>query len=124
MLVGEMGDLETISLALTAAETGHLVFATLHTRGAPTTITRIIDVFPSAAGTGPLDACRLVQAVITQALFRRSDGKGQGARHLKSMTGTPAVRNLIRENKIAQLASTMQTSKFAGMQTMEVSVKP
>lgn len=122
ILVGEMRDLETISLALTAAETGHLVFGTLHTSGAPKTVDRVIDVFP-AAQQAQVRAMfsESIQAVITQALFRRKDGKGRVA-GFEIMIGTPAIRNLIRENKIAQIPSIMQTSRGIGMQTMEASV--
>ena len=123
MLVGEMRDLETISLALTAAETGHLVFGTLHTSGAPKTIDRIVDVFPGAQQNQVRSMLsESLQAVVTQALFRRRDGRGRVA-GFEIMTGTPAVRNLIRENKIAQIPSVMQTSRGAGMQTMESSVR-
>jgi twitching motility protein PilT len=123
MLVGELRDLETISLALTAAETGHLVFGTLHTSGAPKTIDRIVDVFPGAQQNQVRSMLsESLQAVVTQALFRRRDGKGRVA-GFEIMTGTPAVRNLIRENKIAQIPSMMQTSRGAGMQTMESSVR-
>lgn len=123
ILVGEMRDLETISLALTAAETGHLVFGTLHTSGAPKTVDRVIDVFPAAqqAQVRAMFA-ESIQAVITQALFRRKDGKGRIA-SFEIMIGTPAIRNLIREGKIAQIPSIMQTSKGIGMQTMEASVQ-
>jgi len=122
ILVGEMRDLETISLALTAAETGHLVFGTLHTSGAPKTVDRVIDVFP-AAQQAQVRAMfsESIQAVITQALFRRKDGKGRVA-GFEIMIGTPAVRNLIREGKISQIPSIMQTSRGIGMQTMEASV--
>jgi len=122
ILVGEMRDLETISLALTAAETGHLVFGTLHTSGAPKTVDRVIDVFP-AAQQAQVRAMfsESIQAVVTQALFRRRDGKGRIA-GFEIMIGTPAVRNLIREGKIAQIPSVMQTSRAVGMQTMEASV--
>ena len=123
MLVGEMRDLETISLALTAAETGHLVFGTLHTSGAPKTIDRIVDVFPAAQQNQVRSMLsESLQAVVTQALFRRRDGRGRVA-GFEIMTGTPAVRNLIRENKIAQITSVLQTSRGAGMQTMETSVR-
>ena len=123
MLVGEMRDLDTISLALTAAETGHLVFGTLHTSGAPKTIDRIVDVFPGAQQNQVRSMLsESLQAVITQALFKRRDGRGRVAA-FEIMIGTPAVRNLIRENKIAQIPSMMQTSKGVGMQTMEASVK-
>ena len=123
ILVGEMRDLDTISLALTAAETGHLVFATLHTSGAPKTIDRVIDVFPA----GQQNQVRAmlsesVQAIITQALFKRRDGRGRAAA-FEIMLATPAIRNLIRENKIAQMPSIMQTSKALGMITMEAAVK-
>ncbi len=122
ILVGEMRDLETISLALTAAETGHLVFGTLHTSGAPKTVDRVIDVFPSAQQAQVRAMfSESIQAVITQALFRRKDGKGRVA-GFEIMIGTPAVRNLIREGKISQIPSIMQTSKGVGMQTMEASV--
>ncbi len=123
ILVGEMRDLETISLALTAAETGHLVFATLHTSGAPKTIDRVIDVFPA----GQQNQVRAmlsesIQAIVTQALFKRRDNKGRVAA-FEIMLATPAIRNLIRENKIAQMPSIMQTSKAIGMITMEAAVK-
>jgi twitching motility protein PilT len=119
ILVGEMRDLETIQLALTAAETGHLVFATLHTSSAPDTVDRVIDVFPA----GQQNQVRSMlsgslQAVISQALFKRRDGRGRVAA-FEVMIATPAVRNLIRENKIAQIPSMIQTSKGLGMQTME-----
>ncbi|MDD3847289.1 MAG: type IV pilus twitching motility protein PilT [Syntrophorhabdaceae bacterium] len=119
ILVGEMRDLETIQLALTAAETGHLVFATLHTSSAPDTVDRVIDVFPA----GQQNQVRSMlsgslQAVISQALFKRRDGKGRVAA-FEVMIATPAIRNLIRENKIAQIPSMIQTSKGLGMQTME-----
>lgn len=123
ILVGEMRDLETISLALTAAETGHLVFGTLHTSGAPKTVDRVIDVFPPAqqAQVRAMFA-ESIQAVISQALFKRKDGKGRIAA-FEIMLGTPAIRNLIREGKIAQIPSIMQTSKALGMQTMEMAVQ-
>lgn len=123
ILVGEMRDLETISLALTAAETGHLVLATLHTSGAPKTVDRIIDVFPPAqqAQVRAMFA-ESIQAVISQALFKRKDGKGRVAA-FEIMLGTPAIRNLIREAKIAQIPSIMQTSRAIGMQTMETAVQ-
>ncbi|MBP1748114.1 MAG: pilT [Deltaproteobacteria bacterium] len=119
ILVGEMRDLETIQLALTAAETGHLVFATLHTSSAPDTVDRIIDVFPA----GQQNQVRSMlsgslQAVISQALFKRRDTRGRVA-GFEIMIATPAIRNLIRENKIAQIPSMIQTSKGIGMQTME-----
>lgn len=118
ILVGEMRDLETIALALTAAETGHLVFATLHTSSAPDTIDRVIDVFPEGQQNqvrSMLSAS--LQAVISQGLFKRRDGKGRVAA-FEVMIATNAIRNLIRENKIQQILSSMQTSKGLGMQTM------
>ena len=119
VLIGEMRDLETISAAITIAETGHLVFATLHTSSAPDTVDRVIDVFPA----GQQNQVRSMlsgslQAVISQALFKRRDGRGRVA-GFEVMIATPAVRNLIRENKIAQIPSMIQTSKGIGMQTME-----
>jgi len=123
ILVGEMRDLETISLALTAAETGHMVFGTLHTSSAPKTIDRIIDVFPAAEK----DMVRAMlseslKAVISQTLLKRADGGGRVAAH-EIMIGTPAVRNLIRENKVAQLVSVMQTSAREGMQTLDMDLQ-
>jgi len=119
ILVGEMRDLETIRLALTAAETGHLVFATLHTSSAAKTIDRIIDVFPAAEK----DMVRSMlseslRAVISQALLKRKDGSGRVAAH-EIMIGTPAIRNLIRENKVAQMYSSIQTGQALGMQTLD-----
>jgi len=123
ILVGEMRDLETISLALTAAETGHLVFATLHTSGAPNTIDRIVDVFPAEQQNQVRSMlAESLQAIISQMLFKRKDGKGRVAA-FEIMVSSPAVRNLIRENKIFQIPSIMQTSKGIGMQTMEASVQ-
>ncbi|MDD3651297.1 type IV pilus twitching motility protein PilT [Immundisolibacter sp.] len=118
ILVGEMRDLETIRLALTAAETGHLVFATLHTSSAPKTIDRIIDVFPA----GEKDMVRSMlseslRAVIAQTLLKRIGG-GRIAAH-EVMIGTPAIRNLIRENKVAQIYSAIQTGQAHGMQTLD-----
>lgn len=119
ILVGEMRDLETISLALTAAETGHLVFGTLHTSSAPKTVDRIIDVFP-AEQQEQVRAMfsESLQAVVTQMLLKRKDGKGRVAA-LEIMIGTPAVKNLVRENKIAQIPSSLQTGRQFGMQTMD-----
>ncbi len=118
ILVGEMRDLETIRLALTAAETGHLVFGTLHTTSAAKTIDRIVDVFPAAEK----DMVRAMlseslQAVISQTLLKKNGG-GRIAAH-EIMVGTPAIRNLIRENKIAQMYSSIQTGQAAGMQTLD-----
>ncbi|MGL4234069.1 MAG: type IV pilus twitching motility protein PilT [Casimicrobium sp.] len=119
ILVGEMRDLETIRLALTAAETGHLVFGTLHTSSAAKTIDRIVDVFPAEEKdmTRSMLSESLV-AVISQTLLKRKDGSGRIAAH-EIMLGTPAIRNLIRENKIAQMYSVIQTSLGAGMQTLD-----
>ncbi|OOC09994.1 MULTISPECIES: type IV pilus twitching motility protein PilT [Thioalkalivibrio] len=122
ILVGELRDLETIRLALTAAETGHLVFGTLHTSSAPKTIDRIIDVFPAAEK----DMVRAMlsesmRAVISQTLMKKIGG-GRVAGH-EIMLGTPAIRNLIRENKIAQMYSTIQTSAGTGMQTLDQCLK-
>lgn len=119
ILVGEMRDLETISLALTAAETGHLVLATLHTSSAPKTIDRIIDVFPAEQQQQIRTMLsESLQAVIAQQLIKRKEGVGRIAA-LEIMIGTPAVRNLIRENKIAQIPSALQTGRQHGMQTMD-----
>ena len=118
ILVGEMRDLETIRLALSAAETGHLVFGTLHTTSAPKTIDRIIDVFPAAEK----DMIRAMlseslQAVIAQTLLKKIGG-GRVAAH-EILIGTRAVRSMIRENKIPQMKSTMQTGSSDGMQTLD-----
>jgi twitching motility protein PilT len=118
ILVGEMRDLETIRLALTAAETGHLVFGTLHTSSAAKTIDRIIDVFPAAEK----DMVRTMlseslRAVISQTLLKKIGG-GRVAAH-EIMIGTPAIRNLIRENKVAQMYSAIQTGQNLGMQTLD-----
>ena len=119
ILIGEMRDLETIRLALTAAETGHLVFGTLHTSSAAKTIDRIVDVFPAAEKdmTRSMLSESLV-AVISQSLLKRKDGTGRVAAH-EIMIGTSAIRNLIRENKIAQMYSVIQTSLGSGMQTLD-----
>ena len=117
--VGEMRDLETIRLALTAAETGHLVFSTLHTSSAAKTIDRIIDVFP--AEEKEMVRAMLSEslvAVISQTLCKRKDGSGRVAAH-EIMLGTPAIRNLIREGKVAQMYSTIQTGHSFGMQTLD-----
>jgi twitching motility protein PilT len=118
ILVGEMRDLETIRLALSAAETGHLVFGTLHTSSAAKTIDRIVDVFPAAEK----EMVRAMlseglRAVISQTLLKKKGG-GRCAAH-EIMIGTPAIRNLIRENKIAQMYSSIQTGQKEGMQTLE-----
>jgi twitching motility protein PilT len=111
ILVGEMRDLETIRLALTAAETGHLVFGTLHTSSAAKTIDRIVDVFPAAEK----DMVRAMmseslRAVISQTLLQDQGRRGRVAAH-EIMIGTPAIRNLIRENKVAQMYSAIQTGQ-------------
>ena len=118
ILVGEMRDLETIRLAMTAAETGHLVFGTLHTTSAAKTIDRVIDVFPASEK----DMVRTMlseslQAVISQTLLKK-EGGGRVAAH-EIMLGTPAIRNLIREAKVAQMYSAIQTGMSYGMQTLE-----
>ena len=122
ILVGELRDLETIRLALTAAETGHLVFGTLHTSSAAKTIDRIIDVFPAAEK----DMVRAMlseslRAVISQTLLKKNGG-GRIASH-EIMIGTPAIRNLIREGKIAQMYSAIQTGQNIGMQTLDQNLK-
>jgi twitching motility protein PilT len=119
ILVGEMRDLETIRLAITAAETGHLVFGTLHTSSAAKTIDRIVDVFPAAEKemVHTMVSESLV-AVISQALCRRADGSGRVAAY-EIMVGSPAIRNLIRENKVAQMYSAIQTGQAFGMQTLD-----
>jgi twitching motility protein PilT len=118
ILVGEMRDLETIRLALSAAETGHLVFGTLHTSSAAKTIDRVVDVFPAAEK----DMIRAMlseslKSVISQTLLKKAGG-GRVAAH-EIMMGTPAIRNLIRENKIAQMYSAIQTGQQFGMQTLD-----
>jgi twitching motility protein PilT len=119
VLVGELRDLETISLALTAAETGHLVFGTLHTSSAAKTIDRVIDVFPAAEKEMVRAMLsESLRAVISQSLLKKSDGSGRVAAH-EIMVGTPAIRNLIRENKVAQMYSMMQTGQQHGMQTLD-----
>ena len=122
ILVGEMRDFETISLALTAAETGHLVFGTLHSNSAAKTIDRIIDVFPSSdKEMARTMLAGSLQGVISQALMKRASGKGRvGA--FEVLVGTNAVRNLIRENQIPQLYSMLQTGKRYGMMTMDDSI--
>jgi len=119
ILVGELRDLETIRLALTAAETGHLVFGTLHTSSAAKTIDRIVDVFPAEEK----DMVRAMlseslQAVISQTLLKTKDGSGRVAAH-EIMLGSPAIRNLIREAKVAQMYSAIQTGSNIGMQTLD-----
>ena len=118
ILVGEMRDLETIRLAMTAAETGHLVFGTLHTTSAPKTIDRIIDVFPAEEKSMVRSMLsESLRAVISQTLIKKVGG-GRVAAH-EIMIGVPAIRNLIREDKIAQMYSAIQTGMSNGMQTMD-----
>ena len=118
ILVGEMRDLETIRLALTAAETGHLVFGTLHTSSAAKTIDRVVDVFPAAEKEMVRSMLsESLRAVISQTLMKRIGG-GRIAAH-EIMIGTPAIRNLIREGKIAQMYSAIQTGADSGMQTLD-----
>ena len=119
ILVGEMRDLETIRLALTAAETGHLVFGTLHTSSAAKTVDRIVDVFPAAEKemVRAMLSESLV-AVVSQSLCKLKDGSGRVAAH-EIMLGTAAIRNLIRENKVAQMYSAIQTGNSLGMQTLD-----
>ena len=119
ILVGEMRDLETISLALTAAETGHLVFATLHTTSAPESINRMVDVFPpDQQEQVRLQLSAVLEAVITQTLMPRRNGVGRACA-MEILIGSSAVRNLIRENKPSQLITAMQTSAALGMQTLD-----
>ncbi|MBI2993555.1 MAG: type IV pilus twitching motility protein PilT [Gammaproteobacteria bacterium] len=118
ILVGEMRDLETIRLALSAAETGHLVFGTLHTSSAAKTIDRVVDVFPAAEKEMVRAMLsESLRAVISQSLLKKKGG-GRVAAH-EIMIGTPAIRNLIRENKIAQMYSAIQTGQQFGMQTLD-----
>ena len=122
ILVGEMRDLDTISTALTAAETGHLVFATLHTQSAPQTIDRVIDVFPAHQQ----DQVRVqlsvaLMGVMTQQLLPTADGSGRVVA-CEVLVPTPAVRNLIREGKTHQIPSAMQTGSSVGMQTMDAAL--
>ncbi|WP_460133240.1 type IV pilus twitching motility protein PilT [Pseudomonas sp. S1_E04] len=122
ILVGELRDLETIRLALTAAETGHLVFGTLHTTSAAKTIDRLVDVFP--AGEKAMIRTMLsesLQAVVSQVLVKKVGG-GRVAAH-EIMLGTPAIRNLIREDKVAQMVSAIQTGGALGMKTLDMSLK-
>ena len=122
ILVGELRDLDTIRLAITAAETGHLVLSTLHTSSAAQTMDRIIDVFPAEEkGMVRSMLSESLNAVISQVLCKRKDGQGRVAA-FEVMVGTPAVRNLIRENKVAQLYSVMQTGRSVGMQTLDQSL--
>ncbi len=122
ILLGEMRDLETIATALTAAETGHLVFATLHTQSAPSTIDRIIDVFPAAQQDQVrMQLANSLQGIVTQTLLPRADGQGRVCA-LEVLFLDDAIRNLIRQGKIEQVYSYMQTGTRRGMQTMEQSL--
>jgi twitching motility protein PilT len=122
ILVGEMRDLETISIALTAAETGHLVFGTLHTQDAPQTVDRIIDVFPSHQQSQVrTQLANALQGVVTQTLIPKRDGKGRVAA-CEILAPTPGIRNLIREGKNHQIYSAMQTGGKFGMQTMDAAL--
>ncbi len=122
ILVGEMRDLETISLAVTAAETGHLVFGTLHTQDAPQTVDRIVDVFPPhQQGQVRAQLANALQGIITQTLLKRRDGRGRVVA-CEVLVATPGVRNLIREGKNHQLYSAMQTGGKFGMQTLDAAL--
>jgi twitching motility protein PilT len=122
ILVGEMRDLETISVAITAAETGHLVLSTLHTLGAAKTIDRIIDVFPPHQQQQiRIQLSSVIQSVVSQQLLQKPDGKGRVAA-LEIMVATPAIRNLIREDKIHQIDTVIQTGAKYKMQTMDASL--
>ncbi|WP_228373741.1 type IV pilus twitching motility protein PilT [Demequina maris] len=119
ILIGEMRDLETISVALTAAETGHLVFATLHTQSAPQTMDRIIDVFPpEQQGQVRTQLAAAIQGVLCQTLLKRADGPGRAVA-VEVMVATPGIRNLIREGKTHQIFTSMQGGASQGMQTMD-----
>ena len=122
ILVGEMRDLETISTALTAAETGHLVFATLHTQDTAQTVDRIVDVFPpDQQGQVRVQLSVALQGIVTQQLLPRADGQGRVVA-CEVLTPTPAVRNLIREGKTHQIYSALQTGGKFGMQTMDTAL--
>ncbi|CAM3457720.1 type IV pilus twitching motility protein PilT [Aeromicrobium ponti] len=124
ILVGEMRDLETISTAITAAETGHLVLGTLHTTDAPSTIDRIIDVFPPGQQSQVrIQLASVLASIISQRLFPTISKDGRVAA-LEIMINNAAIRNLIRNEKIHQIHSVMQTSKSAGMETLEMAIKP
>ena len=121
--MGELRDLETIRLAMTAAETGHLVFGTLHTSSAAKTVDRVVDVFP--AEEKEMIRAMLsesLRAVISQTLLKTKDGQGRVAAH-EIMVGTSAIRNLIREAKVAQMYSAIQTGRKDGMQTLDQNMK-
>jgi twitching motility protein PilT len=119
ILVGELRDLETISLAMTAAETGHLVFATLHTSGAAKTVNRIIDAFPAEQQQQVRAMfAGAITAIFSQVLLRRKDGKGR-VPAVEVLLATPAIRHQIREGKVAMIPATMQTNRHLGMQTLD-----
>jgi len=121
ILVGEMRDLETIQLAITAAETGHLVFATLHSPSAPATVDRVIDVFPAGQQAQiRTQFADSIEAIMTQTLCKRKTGGRVAA--LEILVGTPAVRNLIREGKVHQIPSAIQVGQKDGMQTMDMAL--
>ncbi|MCL6636822.1 MAG: type IV pilus twitching motility protein PilT [Alicyclobacillus sp.] len=123
ILVGEMRDLETVQTAVTAAETGHLVLATLHTSDAVQTVDRIVDVFPpSQQAQVRLQLASVLQGVVTQRLYRRADGQGRVAA-VEVLMNTPAVANLIRTEKTHQIRSVMQTGRAYGMQTLEMHIR-
>lgn len=122
ILVGEMRDLETIQLAITAAETGHLVFGTLHSPGVAQTVDRVIDVFPAAQQSQiRAQFSDSIEAVVTQTLCKKKGGDGRVAA-LEIMIGTPAIRNLIREGKVHQIQSSLQVGQKDGMQTMDMAL--
>lgn len=122
ILVGEMRDLETIQLAITAAETGHLVFGTLHSPGVAQTVDRVIDVFPAAQQSQVRSMFSdSIEAVVTQTLCKKKGGEGRVAA-LEIMVGTPAIRNLIREGKVHQIQSSLQVGQKDGMQTMDMAL--
>jgi twitching motility protein PilT len=123
ILVGEMRDLETVSAAITAAETGHLVFSTLHTVNAPQTIERIIDVYPADQQNQIRSMlANTLQAVISQTLFKRSDQRGM-VPAVEIMLCTPAVRNCIRENRIFEIPNIIATNRTLGMQSLDDSIR-
>ena len=123
ILVGEMRDLETISTAITAAETGHLVLGTLHTSSAPTTIDRIIDVFPPhQQGQIRIQLANVLKGIISQRLFIRKDKRGRIAA-TEVLVHTPSVANLIRNDKVHQLTNIMQTNRALGMHTIDKSIQ-
>lgn len=123
ILVGEMRDLETIALAITAAETGHLVFATLHTSGTAQSVNRMIDIFPGERQNQiRAELAEALRVVIWQKLFKRKDGAGRVGGY-ELLLGTPAVANMIRENKTHQIATVIETGAIYGMQTMAKSIE-